>query len=130
MKFTEIYHPEEVSDTRTGYDHLETITETHIEGLDAGNSTNISVLWDASIREIKCEGKYKRKNVDWIEIADDYAIKVEIDPLENLDLEEDDSTNHSLQQCVHVNPSCDFNVTNLSFSANGTARDPLELDLY
>ncbi|CAD6494524.1 MAG: hypothetical protein EMLJLAPB_00819 [Candidatus Argoarchaeum ethanivorans] len=130
VKFTEIYRPEEVDDTRTGYDHLETITGNCIEGLGSGNSTNISVLWNASIREIECTGKCGRRNCKWIEIADDYTIRVKIDPLENLDLEEDDSTNHSLLRNVHVDYSRDFNVTNLLFSVNGTARDPLKLDLY
>jgi subtilase family serine protease len=121
VNFTERYDSEEGSDYNTT-----PITKIDIEGLNSGNSTNISVLWNARIREIRFEGE----RYVWFEIADDYTIIVEIDPLENLDIKEEDSTNYSLERCVHVDYSRDFNVTDLSFSVNGTACDPPELDIY
>jgi hypothetical protein len=137
VKFTEISHPEDVSDTRTGDAHLEPITGTRIEGLGSRNSTNISVLWNGSVREIECNGECQNPwslfwypCPPWTEPADNYTIKVEIDPLGNKN-NEVNATNHIEEAGVHVDESCDFNVTNLSFRfINGTARDPLELNLY
>jgi subtilase family serine protease len=135
VNFTEVYDPEEVyvGNHADGFEHLELINTTHIEGLDIGNSINISVSWNASIRDIECEGKcyegVDRIPCNWTETADDYNIRVEINTLENGDKEEDD-TNHIREPHVDVDESRDFNVTDLSFYANNKSRDPSKLVIY
>ncbi|HIE32334.1 MAG TPA: DUF3344 domain-containing protein [Methanosarcinales archaeon] len=114
VNFSEIYTytGEYLEETR-----VELINTTHIRGLGAGNSMNITVPWNASIRDI---GDEWRSN---------YTINVTIDPLENTNREENE-TNNFFEQYLRVHPSRDFVVTNLSFSVNGTTCDPLELSLY
>ncbi|MCK4527955.1 DUF3344 domain-containing protein, partial [candidate division WOR-3 bacterium] len=135
VNFTEVYVPRKrVVDPEKVYNHTELINVTHIARLEVGNSTNISfVLWNASIRDILCDGKCiinrVLKDCDWPETdADNYTIKVEINPLNNTELEQDETNNYK-EARVHVNRSRDFSVTNLSFAVNGTSRDPSELAL-
>ena len=136
VNVTEVYHPEEPEVDCTGSwiekdDHIELINTIYIRGLEVGNSTNISVPWNASIRGIEweCWNTYTSSSTSWIGIVDDYTINVTINPLENLNREEN-RANDSLLRDVPVNRSRDFDVTNLSFFVNGTVRNPLELDLY
>ena len=117
VNFSEVYVPEEREEgiSLHVYNHSELINVTH-RSLGAGNSTNISfVLWNASIRDIICNGSEKlRENVwedcNWTEIADNYLIRVEINPLDNVDKDE---TNNCKEVKVHVNRSRDFSITNL-----------------
>jgi len=111
--------------------HRKEINTTRVKGLSAGNSTIVSVPWNASIRDIICKCrlcpscKWHDKTFKGV---DDYKINVAIDLLENR--EQARVANNSLTTDVHVNRSRDFNVTNLSFFVNGTARNPHELELY
>ncbi|MCW7073978.1 MAG: DUF3344 domain-containing protein, partial [Methanophagales archaeon] len=111
--------------------HYKLLNKTHIEALPAGNSINISfVPWNAGIRDIYCEALHDN-GVDrehwWEPECSNYIINVTIEPLEN---PEHAKENNTLLWDVHVNRSRDFNVTNLSFFVNGTARNPHELELY
>ena len=135
VNFSEIYMPiREITIGRENYDSTKLINVTHIAGLEIGNSTNISfVLWNASIRDIVCNGKCLGKGgvpegCEWNEAAtDNYTIKVEINPLDN---PEEDKINDSEEVRVHVKRSRDFSVTNLSFVVNNKTRNPSELVLY
>jgi subtilase family serine protease len=111
VNFTEVYNSIGSSDTITDEKGF------YIKGLDAGNSINIPIPWNVTIRKI--EG----------ELADNYTISVEIHPLGNSE-KEVDNANHIKEACVHIDESRDFNVTNLSFFVNGTACGPLELDFF
>jgi len=137
--FYEVYKPKDLTEGQTTRtpdpdDHYELINITHIEeGLPVGDNITISVPWNASIRDIKCEGTCCKEGncwqCSWWEYAcDDYTINVTIDLLENR--EQARVANSSLTTDVHVNRSRDFKVTNLSFFVNGTARNPHELELY
>ena len=101
---------------------------TSVSGLEAGNVTNISVRWNASIRKMTCNGlcihhKIVRECPPWTEIAENYTIKVEIIPLDNIKFEVD-KENHVKEERVHVKHSRDFSVTNLSFIVNDETRVP------
>ena len=127
VNFTEVYQPEQVGCEAS--DHLELINTTHIECLGAGNSIHIPVPWNASIRDIVFEGTCGDASCNWTEPADDYTVKVEIDPLENKN-KEVNNTNHIEGASVYVDESRDFRVTNLSFQVNNKSRDPSKLVIY
>jgi subtilase family serine protease len=137
VNVSEVYRPEEVTDRINVADNIELLNTTHVDGLDVGNSIHISVLWNASIREIECEGDCWDGNPDlhvyrpcsWTEIADDYIINVTINPLESTPKEEND-TNNIKEADVQVDSSRDFEVTDISFYVNNESRDPSELVIY
>ena len=90
------------------------INSTTIESLVAGNTTNISVPWNASI--------YKRggyKNWQWIY---DYTIRVGIKPLNNAKYEEKPGNNLK-EMKVQLKRSRDFISQKLSFVVNNETRD-------
>ncbi|MFZ2071321.1 MAG: CARDB domain-containing protein [Halobacteriota archaeon] len=93
---------------------IEPIYSTTIENLAAGNTTNISVPWNASIY------KYGwHKNGEWIY---DYTLKVEIKPLNNAKYEEKRGNDLKNWQ-VQLKCSRDFIIPNLSFVVNNETRD-------
>jgi subtilase family serine protease len=130
VNFTEVYIPIGGSHI-VPYDHLESIDTTRIEGLCAGSSINISVLWNASIRDLECEGvRWGRRPYSWTEYGcDDYSISVEIIPLENKGKEED-VANNTKEKDVRVGRSRDFKIRDLSFWVNNTSRNSSELVVY
>jgi len=96
-----------------------------ITNLEGGTAKNISVPWNASIRNILCEGECQKGGVPyspckWNETAENYTIKVEINPLDNIEVEE----NNDKEEKVHVKRSRDFSVTNLSFTVDNETRVP------
>ena len=103
---------------------------THVPYLAAGASVSVPVPWNASIRNIVCDGEYQMcdggwKDCDWTnEHIQDYTIEVTIDTLSNIEINE---TNNHTQTYVYVNPSRDFSVTNISFAVNDEPRNPLQL---
>jgi hypothetical protein len=108
------------------------INTTHVKGLDVRNSINIPVSWNASIREIRCEGECERRRwefCDWTEIADDYRIRVTINPLDSTEKEED-YANNTEEPPVDVDESRDFEVTKLSFYVDDRSRNSSELVIY
>ncbi|MCD6207256.1 MAG: DUF3344 domain-containing protein, partial [Methanosarcinales archaeon] len=140
VNVSEVYRPEEIGEgpwgkRRNAADHPELIDTTHVEGLDVGNSINISVLWNASIRDIVCDGECFNSGINayrpcyWTEIADDYIINITINPLESTEKEEN-NTNNTRVADVHVDSSRDFEVTDLSFYVNNESHDPSELVIY
>ena len=90
------------------------INSTTIEGLAAGNTTNISVPWNASIRKVGSWREWK-----WI---DDYTIKVEVKPLNNAKYEEKKGNNLKNRK-VQLKRSRDFISQKLSFVVNNETRD-------
>jgi len=112
--------------------HYKWLGNKTVEGLPAGSSTNISISWNASIRDIlfDCWGMYAPHK--WKSKCNDYTIEVKIDPLEN---HEEDYENNNLPQRVYVKPSRDFFISNLSFTVNNETIRPdsygkVWLDLY
>ncbi|MBA7511250.1 hypothetical protein ES705_03241 [subsurface metagenome] len=138
INFTEIYVPTggpseygvTVTDRYNNYKLVNSINVT--TGLDAGNATNISVRWNASIRNITCEGKCQKDSgsysCSWIETAEDYTINVTLIPLdENIEVEKG---NNVKEEVVHVKRSRDFSVTNLSFIVNDNDNETRSPDSY
>ena len=138
VNITEVYtptsttHPDIWYDIR-GDDHLEPIDTTHIEGLGAGNSIDISVLWNVSIQDIECEGLYTwgKTCPPWTEYeCDDYTISVEINPLENKDKETNIANNTKKKDVDDVARSRDFKIREPSFWVNNESRNSSELVVY
>ena len=131
INFTEIYEPtggpsEYGVTVKERYNNYKLVNSTNIAtGLEVGNATNISVRWNASIRNITCEGKCIKFGSEylckWIETAENYTIKVEIIPLDNIEVEEGNNMN---EMEVHVKRSRDFSITNLSFVVNNETHSP------
>ncbi|MHC1571503.1 MAG: CARDB domain-containing protein [Methanosarcinales archaeon] len=125
IRFSDRYDPGHGLCPRSTLDNT-----TYIQGLAAGASVSVPVPWNASVRNIVCNGRYRRcdggwRDCDWTnEHVHDYTITVEINPLENIEIDETD--NHK-EIDVHVNPSRDFEVTNISFAVDNEPRDPLHL---
>ncbi|PXF52813.1 MAG: hypothetical protein C4B56_04580 [Candidatus Methanophagaceae archaeon] len=130
VSFYEIYEPR--LENWYCQAHRKEINTTRVKGgLPAGNSTIISVPWNASIRDIICKCRLC-PGCAWhdktFKGVDDYTINVTIDLLENR--EQARVANNTLTTDVHVNRSRDFFVTNLNFSVNSTVCDPQDLELY
>ena len=115
----------------------ELINRTNIPGLDAGEYTYINnVSWNASIQKnIRCfqlwflwlptEERGVTRVREWYETtAYNYTIKVEIYPLDNVEI---NKTNNYKEEEVHVNVSRDFSISNVNFTANNETRDRMKL---
>ncbi|MCD6203760.1 MAG: hypothetical protein J7I99_05325, partial [Methanophagales archaeon] len=83
-------------------------------GLEAGNKTNISVSWNASLYK---KGKFWKHN---------YEIHVTINTLDNAKYEEN-TNNDLMKKSVSVERSRDFFIQNLVFAMDNETLDPAHL---
>ncbi|MCD4843776.1 MAG: DUF3344 domain-containing protein [Methanosarcinales archaeon] len=131
VNISTVYYCEGIPDKRKSQTVFKEINTTYIKNLKAGSSTNISILWDANIEEIICNGECRRgswKPCSWNEITDDYKVIVEINPLKNERYEE--NPDYSKEVDVTINRSRDFWITDISFMKNNKFCDPSELEVY
>ncbi|NQE05538.1 hypothetical protein C5S32_06675 [ANME-1 cluster archaeon GoMg1] len=94
-------------------DNGELFNVTDVSGLYAGDSIDLVVSWNASLKS-------------GTEVAYNHTIQVKIDPCNNTENSDENDCNDTI---VHVKRSCDFSVTSISFTANSTYINSSELVL-
>ncbi|RKY62952.1 MAG: hypothetical protein DRP99_05030, partial [Candidatus Latescibacterota bacterium] len=106
--------------------HYKSLGTKHVKELPAGSSVSLSLPWNASIRDIlfNCtsDNFYHPYIHAWKSECNNYKIKVTIDPNENY--EQNETNNYDDDTKVHVKPSRDFFIANLSFTVNNETIKP------